>query len=113
VIARLHEAGGIASLAHPVLLRHDEWIADLSAMGLDAIEVYHSKHDDVATARYLNLAASLGIGVSGGSDFHGHESHGPDRPGAIALPSAAYQQLVQLKAIVARSGAASAATSRQ
>jgi predicted metal-dependent phosphoesterase TrpH len=97
VVARIHDAGGLASLAHPVLLRDDESIRGLVAEGLDALEAYHSKHDAVATARYLALASDLGVGVSGGSDFHGHESHGPDRPGAVALPREAYEQLVRLK----------------
>src|SRR5205085_12121204 len=43
VFARIHEAGGIASLAHPGLTGHDEWITDFVRDGLDAIEVYHTK----------------------------------------------------------------------
>ena len=38
--------------------------------GLDAIEVYHSDHDEPATARYAALARELGLLVTGGSDFH-------------------------------------------
>ena len=36
VIAQIHDAGGIASLAHPGLLRRDEWIAGFASAGLDA-----------------------------------------------------------------------------
>jgi predicted metal-dependent phosphoesterase TrpH len=42
VIARIHEAGGIASLAHLGLTGHDEWITDFVRDGLDAIEAYHT-----------------------------------------------------------------------
>jgi len=95
VISRIHAAKGLASLAHPALVRHDEWIGELASEGLDALEAYHSEHDSAATERYLAIAAGLGIGVSGGSDFHGDPSHGPGHPGAVSLPSDAYQDLVR------------------
>jgi predicted metal-dependent phosphoesterase TrpH len=97
VIVRIHEAGGLASLAHPRLLGHDEWIRGLVSSGLDALEAYHSQHDADTTARYLAIAKSLGTAVSGGSDYHGTGSHGPDRPGAISLPRDEYERLVRLK----------------
>jgi predicted metal-dependent phosphoesterase TrpH len=93
VISHIHDAGGIASLAHPGLLGRDEWIGGFVSEGLDAIEAYHSKHDDAATSRYLAMAAEMGVAVSGGSDYHGDPSHGPKHPGAVSLPPAAYDQL--------------------
>jgi predicted metal-dependent phosphoesterase TrpH len=97
VISRIHAAKGVASLAHPALVGHDEWIAGLVSQGLDALEAYHSEHDAAATARYLAMASTLGLAVSGGSDFHGDPSHGPDHPGAVSLPRDAYEKLVRLK----------------
>ena len=97
VISHIHAAKGIASLAHPALLGHDEWIGGLVSEGLDALEAYHSEHDSVATARYLAMASTLGLAVSGGSDFHGDPSHGPGHPGAVSLPRDAYEKLVRLK----------------
>src|SRR5581483_1567712 len=38
VFRRIHDAGGVASLAHPGLLEHDDWIPEFAAAGLDAIE---------------------------------------------------------------------------
>ena len=98
VISRIHAANGLASLAHPALVGHDEWIGGLVSEGLDAIEAYHSEHDSVATARYLGIASALGIGVSGGSDFHGDPSHGPSHPGAVSLPPDAFEELVRRRA---------------
>jgi predicted metal-dependent phosphoesterase TrpH len=95
VIARIHGAGGVAALAHPLLVRHDEWIEGFVADGLDALEAYHSEHDAATTSHYLTMARSMGIAVSGGSDFHGDDSHGPPHPGAVSLPSEAYEQLVR------------------
>jgi hypothetical protein len=93
VFAQIHGAGGIASLAHPGLLGHDDWISGFAAAGLDAIEVYHSSHDEAAVARYHALARALDLAMSGGSDFHGDDSHGPSAPGAVSLPHEAFVQL--------------------
>jgi predicted metal-dependent phosphoesterase TrpH len=96
VIARIHEAGGIASLAHPGVVGHDEWIPSLAAAGLDALEVHHTDHDKAATKRYRALADRHSLGVSGGSDFHGDESHGPASPGTVSLPREDYERLAAL-----------------
>lgn len=92
--ARVHEAGGLVSLAHPGLTAIDPQIPELVGVGLDAIEVYHSKHDWVATQRYLAMAHELNLLVTGGSDFHGESTHGPAAPGAVVLPSEAFDQLL-------------------
>jgi len=91
---RIHEAGGIASLAHPGLTRVDEWISEFVDAGLDAIEAYHSRHDPDEAARYVRLAADLHVLVTGGSDFHGDPSHGPKEPGGVVLPAADFDRLV-------------------
>jgi hypothetical protein len=93
VIDRIHEAGGVASIAHPGLLGRDEWLPGLVGAGLDAIEVYHPDHDPATTARYLDMAAALGVAVSGGSDYHADESHGG--LGSVSLPQEAYQGLIR------------------
>ena len=93
VIAQIHGAGGVAALAHPGLLGRDEWIAGFVSSGLDALEAYHTKHDEEATERYRAIAHRLGLGVSGGSDYHGDESHGSANPGSVTLPTDAFDQL--------------------
>ena len=98
VFARIHEARGLASLAHPGLVGHDEWIHGFVGSGLDAIEAYHSEHDADATAHYASMASGLGVAITGGSDFHGDETHGAVSPGSVSLPRERYEQLVQLKA---------------
>lgn len=93
VFARIHEAGGIASLAHPVLVAHDEWLPGFAGDGLDAIEAYHIDHDASATRHYVALAERLGLAVTGGSDYHGDPSHGSGGPGSVSLPRDAYERL--------------------
>jgi predicted metal-dependent phosphoesterase TrpH len=93
VASRIHDAGGLASLAHPGLLRHDEWIPEFVGAGVDAVEAYHTEHDAPATRRYLELAGRNGVLVTGGSDYHGDGTHGAAAPGAAALPREAFEAL--------------------
>ncbi len=94
VFDRIHHAGGLASLAHPGLTRCDESIPGFVDAGLDAIEVYHSKHDPEATERYEALASRLGLAMTGGSDDHGDPSHSAAAVGTVSLPRLAFERLV-------------------
>lgn len=93
VVAIIHGAGGVASLAHPGVTGRDHLIAPLAAAGLDAIEVAHSDHDAATEARYRALAAELGLLVTGGSDFHGDTGHRAGRLGRIGLAPADFDAL--------------------
>jgi 3',5'-nucleoside bisphosphate phosphatase len=72
-VERIRNAGGIASLAHPVRVRADipSLLPELCGAGMNAIEAYHSDHTPANTAEYLGLAERHGLLVTGGSDFHG------------------------------------------
>jgi 3',5'-nucleoside bisphosphate phosphatase len=87
------EAGGIASLAHPGTANRDEIVPALVDAGLAAIEAYHSAHDEAATARYLAMAKAHGVGVSGGSDFHGEGTRRSEFFGVVTLPSDEFDRL--------------------
>jgi hypothetical protein len=93
VIALIHELGGLASLAHPGLVGRDEWVEPLARAGLDALEAYYTEYSPEMTVHYRVLAERLGLGVSGGSDYHGDPAHGPTRPGSATLPDAAFEDL--------------------
>jgi 3',5'-nucleoside bisphosphate phosphatase len=92
VIAIIHNAGGLASLAHPGITRVDARIAALRNAGLDALEAYHSDHDADTRDRYLALARDLGLLVTGGSDYHGDPAHGV-APGTVTLPMHEFHRL--------------------
>ena len=67
-------------------------VTSLCEMGLDGIEVYHSDHTDRQTRMYLDLARSKGLGVTGGSDYHGPAK--PDTSiGRPRVPLAAMDQV--------------------
>lgn len=73
----IHEAGGIAILAHPCLYKKMpeevflKMMDDLAAGGLDGLEVRYSRNSEKEDRYYDQLAAQYGLIVSGGSDFHG------------------------------------------
>ncbi len=93
VAAIVRAAGGVASLAHPALTRVDDAIPGFVTAGLPAIEVWHGDHDEAASARYRSLAGRLGVGMTGGSDYHGDQSHHAAGLGAVTLPEAAFADL--------------------
>jgi predicted metal-dependent phosphoesterase TrpH len=93
VVSLIHDAGGLASLAHPGISARDELIAPLAAAGLDALEAAHGDHDAATEARYRALAADLGLLVTGGSDFHGEAAHRVSRLGDVTLPIGDFEAL--------------------
>jgi 3',5'-nucleoside bisphosphate phosphatase len=98
-VQRIRQAGGIASLAHPIRLREDvsAILPGLRESGLNAIEAYHSDHNVEQTELYLRLAAEHGLLVTGGSDFHGAAKPeirlGTGRGGNLHVPDSLLEQL--------------------
>ena len=101
-IELIHEAGGLAVMAHPGLNKCDEVIPELVKAGLDGIECYHTKHTNHTAAHYLNLTKQYGLLVTGGSDCHGL-SKGRPLIGGIKLPIHYVHKLQ--KALAKRRGA--------
>jgi 3',5'-nucleoside bisphosphate phosphatase len=96
VVRVIHEAGGVASLAHPGLGPDDRLIEPLVAAGLDALEVWHCDHTPVQREHYFAVAERLGLARSGGSDFHGDAVHRSCRLGGIDVPRAEFTRLQSL-----------------
>lgn len=77
-IALIHEAGGIAVLAHPGLLKmgrkwQESLISELVSSGLDGIEACYYKHTFIQTKNYKKIAQKYNLFISYGSDFHGEK----------------------------------------
>lgn len=75
-IELIHEAGGLAVLAHPMLYGYDQKdvtnvIRGLSSEGLDGVECIYSTHSKDETAHLLQICLNLKLFPTGGSDFHG------------------------------------------
>jgi len=72
----LGEAGGVAVMAHPFAsLRgrvvEDSVIEAMAGAGMAGLEVHHRDHDPAQVRHGLELASSLGLFVTGSSDYHG------------------------------------------
>lgn len=89
----IHQAGGVASLAHPAKLKRSEpllsahALAPLIATGLDAIEAWQWIPNGWGSEHYLGVARDLGVLVSGGTDDHGKRTaEGGLRLGSQVVP---------------------------
>jgi predicted metal-dependent phosphoesterase TrpH len=67
----IHQAGGIAVLAHPGIWDQFELAGRLKARGLDGVEVWHSAHTPEMVERAQIVADDHGLLKTGGSDCHG------------------------------------------
>lgn len=97
-IELVHAAGGVSVLAHP---RGEgrgwqipaQAIASLAAAGLTGIEINHPQQDGPARERLAELAASLDLIPTGGSDDHGELTG--FRIGTETAPAGSYQRLTE------------------
>jgi predicted metal-dependent phosphoesterase TrpH len=101
-IQLIHQAGGVAIMAHPGLNRTDDSIPEMVEAGLDGIECFHTKHSTYMSEHYLELADRFHVLVTGGSDCHGL-SKGKPLIGTVKLP---YQHVEKLRARAAEIKAA-------
>jgi predicted metal-dependent phosphoesterase TrpH len=68
-------AGGLAFAAHLHLMRKPDdelflFIKELKENGLSGVEGYYTEYTPKMQEKYQNLAKSLGLLISGGTDFH-------------------------------------------
>jgi predicted metal-dependent phosphoesterase TrpH len=96
-IRLVRSAGGVTVLAHPRGVSRgwqipDEVIAALAAAGLAGIEVNHPQQDEAERRRLTELASSLRLIPSGGSDDHGALTG--YRIGTEIAPDGSYADLI-------------------
>lgn len=75
-ISLIHDAGGLAFVAHPGTLRREgdefeEYLLSLKGYGLNGIEVFAPLHNKLQIDTYLKLSKKHDLMISAGSDFHG------------------------------------------
>ncbi len=72
----IHEAGGVAVLAHPgqldpIMRIQTQLIPELIELGLDGVEVYYPTHSKKIQRALHQLAKKHDLLLTGGSDYHG------------------------------------------
>lgn len=100
-IALIRAAGGVASVAHPVLYRGrpsaETLVEVLADAGVAAMEVWHPKHGPEETQRLIDLAKKYRLVETGGSDFHAL-AYGGVAPGDAGVPLETVERLRALAA---------------
>jgi len=79
----LCEAGAFTVLAHPAQLNLSngdlfDFVIELKNAGLKGVEIYAPNTSEQQISFYKEIAVSLGLAVTGGSDFHGPNQGGRD-----------------------------------
>ncbi|MDB2614070.1 PHP domain-containing protein [Chlamydiales bacterium] len=78
VIDHIHQAGGLAILAHPHLIRANHLITNILDHPFDGLEGYYGTLSPKKDQKWVNIASSKGWTITGGSDFHGDTK--PNQP---------------------------------
>lgn len=98
LIALIHQAGGVAVLAHPGNRLSLKMLHRFIKGGLDGVEVLHPSHDETTRKAWQRLARQYGLLMTGGSDFHGFRTHA-NVFGSYVVP---YKVVEQMRAYQAR-----------
>ena len=92
-VSLIREAGGVPSLAHPIIVGASDYRLDLDRLlpvmveaGLEGIEAYYKAYTPELTARLLALASRHGLVPTGGSDYHGGGVVADAELGAVEVP---------------------------
>lgn len=93
VLKAIHDAGGIAVLAHPALYDSFDLLDRLVALGLDGVEVWHPTADADTVKRLTEYAKKNKLLMTGGSDFHGMYNRSNLTVGSYVAPK---QQITEL-----------------
>jgi predicted metal-dependent phosphoesterase TrpH len=89
----IHDAGGVAVMAHPGLTKRDEIIEELALCGLDGLEIFHPVHNAADRKMYRKTAKKFGLFFSGGSDSHNRKG----RYGDIGEEKVPFDYLPEIK----------------
>lgn len=84
-IKLIHDAGGLAFIAHPGNGIDTDTLDQLIDLGLDGIESIHPKHSPMMIEMYREYAYKNGLLETGGSDCHGGR-RGEIMLGTLAIP---------------------------
>lgn len=67
----IHQAQGLAIIAHPHLLEDGNLLQDMLKMPFDGIECFYAKFSPYQNQRWLDIAKKKNWLITGGSDYHG------------------------------------------
>jgi 3',5'-nucleoside bisphosphate phosphatase len=104
VTALVHDVGGLTSAAHLGDHGSEAQLRIFQDQGLDCVEVRHPSHPPAVEQRLMRIAERLGLGISGGSDWHGESEYGESHAplGGMKVPDTWLEQLERRLELTAR-----------
>lgn len=102
VVGAVHDAGGIAVLAHPYYSDNIDSIPRLVECGIDGIEVWHPSATQEQQAELKKIATKYKLLMTGGTDFHGLYNEKAISVGDVDVPDDAIAKLLGYKAKIRR-----------
>jgi hypothetical protein len=95
VIEQVHDAGGVAVLAHPGEYDSYGLLEQLARdHEIEGVEVWHPRNREGDEKRFAGIAREYGLVMTGGTDFHGMYTSSPAPVGTCLTPD---DQLLELK----------------
>lgn len=98
VIDEIHNAGGIAVLAHPGKFDNQEELDEYIELGLDGVEVWSPDNSEELTEELQVLCKKKKLLMTGGSNFHGIYGCHTVTIGSYATPQEHLDKLMGYKA---------------
>ena len=90
-IRLIHEAGGVAVLAHPLgIVDVVGWLAE---EGLDGLEAYYPFYTSDVSSQLAEIARRYGMIITGGTDFHGPRVSPGVEIGSVDVPEGVVEAL--------------------
>jgi predicted metal-dependent phosphoesterase TrpH len=104
VTALVHDVGGLTVAAHLGDHGTEAQLRIFQDQGLDCVEVRHPSHAPAIEQRLLRIAERLGLGITGGSDWHGESEYGESHAplGGMKVPDTWLPQLEHRLELTAR-----------
>lgn len=97
VIARIHQAGGIAVLAHPGEYDSYDLLQQLARdHEIDGVEVWHPSNREGDEQLFSQTAQKYGLIMTGGTDFHGMYRKKSLPIGTCITPESELKKLIRL-----------------
>jgi 3',5'-nucleoside bisphosphate phosphatase len=100
----VHEVGGLTVAAHLGDHGTEAQVRIFQDQGLDCVEVRHPSHAPAIEQRLTRIAERLGLGISGGSDWHGESEYGDSHAplGGMRVPDTWLEPLERRLELTAR-----------
>lgn len=102
VVQAVHDAGGIAILAHPGVYEGTNIIEKAIEGGIDGFEAWCPDHSEEIALKIAELASKKGLLAIGGSNFHGRYNKYCVSIGSVTTPEDKFTEFSNYKAKIRR-----------